>query len=285
MASPKPDLGKWIAKIPEHVVPLSKESTVALLHYERTANDAWNLLNYFDRNVGSANIKKKVFESHLRRLRSMVVLSLVEAFERFVKETAAVCIDQVGPHTIDDRLDGFKFVGSTFAPHFAAGSLGSSLCEGQTWLSCKQINERFRDILADPFEDKANFKMFPQRNDKADGWRLDPMEILWQLRHSITHNVGLITRSDAAKLRLLTKKPVSGNQLLSLSNGDVWYVKLFLDDTAKWMNNRVGQRLAMLLTTLHTADTSLFDPAGKAQEIADVFRIPVTVAGAASAPT
>ena len=285
MPPPKPDLGKWIAKIPEHVVPLSKESTVALLHYERTANDAWNLLNYFDRNVGRANIKKKVFESHLHRLRSMVVLSLVEAFERFVKETAAVCVDHIGPNTIDDRLDVFSFKGSTFATHFAAGSLGSSLCEGHTWLNCKQINERFRQILADPFDDRANFKVFPPRTDKTDGWRMDPMEILWQLRHSITHNVGVITRSDAAKLRLLTKKDVPGHQLLSLSNGDVWYVKLFLDDTAKWMNDRIGQRLAVLLTTLQAADPSLFVPADKAQEIANGFRITVTVAGAMAAPT
>ena len=39
-------------------------------------------------------------------------------------------------------------------------------------------------------------------------WTYETLNIVWQIRHSVVHNVGVITQSDAIKLRLLTKQPV-----------------------------------------------------------------------------
>jgi hypothetical protein len=38
---------------------------------------------------------------HVICLRSMVVLGLVETFERFLKETAAVCVDQLSGRVLE----------------------------------------------------------------------------------------------------------------------------------------------------------------------------------------
>jgi hypothetical protein len=86
----------------------------------------------------------------------MVLLSLVEAFERFIKETAALCIDHIGPLILDDRLKEFKLTGNTLAAHFTEKSLGKSLCESDTWLDCKEIDERFRRILSLPAQPAQN---------------------------------------------------------------------------------------------------------------------------------
>jgi hypothetical protein len=110
------------------------------------------------------------------------------------------------------------------------------------------------------------------------------MDVLWQLRHSIAHNVGVITKSDAAKLRLLRRGPVEAPKVLSLTNGDVWYAKLFLDDLTRWENGRVASRLAEVLTARHADDASLFMPQTRADAVAKTFRVSVTIAEAVGTP-
>ena len=46
----------------------------------------------------------------------MVLGSLVEAFERFIKETAVVCVDAIAPFTIDNRFDQFSPTGGSLGP-------------------------------------------------------------------------------------------------------------------------------------------------------------------------
>ena len=94
----------------------------------------------------------------------------------------------------------------------------------------------------------------------------------------------MITRSDAAKLRLLRRGAVAAPKTLSLTNGDVWYAKLFLDELAESSNGRVAARLADLLTTLHLDDPTLFAPAGRAAVLAKAMQVTVIVAGATASP-
>ncbi len=105
-----------------------------------------------------------------------------------------------------------------------------------------------------------------------------------KLRHSIAHNAGVITRSDAAKLRLLRRGAVDGHKTLQLTNGDVWYVKLFLDDLASWAKARIAARLAEVLTKIHADDSTLFVPSDAADTLAQLFRENVEVAGAVGTP-
>jgi hypothetical protein len=112
----------------------------------------------------------------------------------------------------------FKVQGSALASHFGTGTLGKSLCESATWLDCEEINERFRKLLADPFQvGGPSFSLFPKQNQLLAGQqsRFDLMNLVWQIRHTAVHNVGVITQSDAVKLRLWAKEPVVAPRLLA----------------------------------------------------------------------
>jgi hypothetical protein len=77
---------------------------------------------------------------------------------------------------------------------------------------------------------------------------------------------------------------VAGNKRLELTNGDVWYVKLFLDDLASWANARIAARLAEVLTTIHADDSTLFVPSDVADELAQLFRETMVIGGATGTP-
>ena len=287
MPRPRIDPRQRITEILKHTDSLTEEAKRPLEHYKRSADDLWNLRNYVDRKIADSKHYQSVATRHMTSLDRMLLVNLVEVFERFLKETAAVCVDHVADYVLDDRFDEFPVSGSILAAHFAAGSLGRSLCESATWLNCKAINDRFRKLLSDPFDpQKGKFYLFPHETSGRTGGQLPEDErfrhpivsLLWQLRNTIVHNVRVITESDAVNLRPLARGPVDSLRMLAPQRDDVRYVKQFLDDTAEMVNNRVGERLAELLTTLHQDDNTLFEPTDKANELVEQFQIPMTVA-------
>ena len=54
--------------------------------------------------------------------------------------------------------------------------------------------------------------------------------ILWQLRHTIVHNVGVITQSDAIKLRLLVRSAVPPMRVIAPTRDDIRYLKRCLKE-------------------------------------------------------
>lgn len=284
MPRPPLDLASKIKQIVQHVQPLPDEATAPILHYRRTAADTWTALAYIERAVGERDRYGAVAERHLGRLYGMALVTLVEIFERFLKEAAAECVDRLADFVVDDRFNVFHPVqGSALAAHFVTeGTLGKSLCESSTWLDCEEINKRFRKLLSDPFQAGGqSFDLFPKPKQQPEGeqWRFEPMNLVWQIRHTAVHNVGVITRSDAVKLRLWTKENVDAPRLLAPTRSDLNYLKRFLDETANRCNERIGERLAELLTTIHAATPGLFDAQEMANRIASVFRSPLPVDG------
>lgn len=274
-----------IAAIVQHTTPLPPEAEDPISHYRRTTGDCWNLLVYIERHLSQDRTYAAPRERHLHRLHRMVVLNLVEAFERFIKETAALCIDHIAPLVLDDRLKEFKLTGNTLAAHFSEKSLGKSLCESDTWLDCKEIDERFRRILGEPFSKDLKWYLFPMESQaKGEGWRRETLDIIWQLRHTIVHNAGVITQSDGAKFRLLVRAKVNASVELWPDKSDVQNVKMFLDHTADVVNQKIVDRLGKLLASLLQHDPGLFDPDTKAQELADLFRRSVTIATVTTTP-
>jgi hypothetical protein len=227
-----------------------------------------------------------VADKHLGRLRQMALVSLVENLERLVKELAAECVDVLATVTADDRFDTFTVKGSSIAGHFGADTLGRALCEAGTWLDCETINRRFRELLADPSPIPPvpqAFHLFPQQ-PQDEKTRYDTLQLVWQLRHTVVHNVGVITQSDAVKLRVLAKGPVEPLRVLAPTRDDLNYLIRFVDETGARANRRVGARLAEVLTRIHAGDPNLFDPAERGRYLASKFRTPVTVAGVRSTP-
>jgi hypothetical protein len=211
----------------------------------------------------------------------MALVNLVEAFERFLKEMAAECVECLADVVGDDRLDVFQIKGGSLAYHFRAGSLGASLCESSTWLNVQEVSKRFKDLLANPFED-GNFWLFPRKGQQPTDqqWRYEPLSILFQLRHAAVHNVGIITHSDATKLKLLSREPVQAARLLTPTRQDLTYTKRFLDETARECNERVGRRLAQLLTHIDSETPGAIAAVPSANRIAAAFQLAIQVAGA-----
>lgn len=284
MAGPKiAGLEKLIAEIAQHVVPLPPESASPIEHYRRGANDAANLVQYFHRNMKRTNVYAAPYERHARRLHSMVLLTLVETFERFLKELAAICVDHVGPLVVDKRLKEFAATGPTLSLSVGDGTLGWLLCEPLLWHDVEEeVENRFRKLLHDESL-KATFVLFPGGKD-SDAWRRSTLQILFQIRHSIVHNASVLNRSDAAKLRILTRAKVEAPRVLAPTDKDLWYAKAFLDETATWCDERVLTRLVAVLEAIHSRDATLFDPQQRATRLAKEFGRQVKLAAATGSP-
>jgi hypothetical protein len=282
MPLPSPsDYSARIKAILQSVQPLPDEAKAPILHYQRAVADVWGSLGYVDRLVAERDRYQAVVDRHLGRLRGMALVNLVEAFERFLKEVAAECVDRLAELVVDDRFNEFPVQGATLASHFGSGSPGRALCESSLWLNCKDINDRFRKLLSDP-QQPGTFYVFPKDNQQpADQtWRYDLVSLIWQIRHTSIHNVGVITRSDAIKLRVLSKTKVDAPRVLVPTKIDLRWLKAFLDDTVEVSNKRIGERLADLLTTIHTDSGGPFAPQAMADLLAAGFRLPLVVAGA-----
>ena len=283
MPRPPVDLTRKIKDILLHVQPLPDEAKAPILHYRRTVADIWGALGYVERAIGQRERYQTVVARHLGRVYGMALVNLVETFERFLKEVAAECVDCLVDLVVDDRFNVFKIQGSALASHFGTGTLGKSLCESATWLDCEEINERFRKLLGDPFQVGGQFfYLFPKQSQLPAGQqsRFDLMSLVWQIRHTAVHNVGVITQSDAVRLRVWAREPVAAPRLLTPTRGDLNYLKRFLDETASDCNQRIGDRLAQLLTLiLPTAPISIA-PQDLANRVTAIFRRVLQVAGA-----
>ena len=281
---PSIDLHQKVRDLLTHTVPVGAEN-VPLRNFEERTNACFNLIKYVDDHVSSQSIYHAVYEGHMSLLHRMVLVSLVETFERFVKETAVVCVDAIAPFTVDDRFGVFSPTGGSLAAQFNAGSVGRAMCESDTWLSNGAINERFRDILKPHFGKRWEY-LFPTetQNPDTERDRASTLAILWQVRHNITHNTGVLTDSDARRLTLLVRAEVIPGNTLNPSLSDLRYVKRFLVETAKHTNDRIGRRLAELLTERHQNDATLFDPQEWADRISLSFQQTLTINGVSGKP-
>ncbi|QEH36061.1 hypothetical protein OJF2_46190 [Aquisphaera giovannonii] len=237
MSSVPIDLHQKVREILQHVEDLPAEARIPLTHYNRSSTELWNLLLCIEQAIATEQSIVEVprppaaIRSHMGQLHGMILVNLVETFERYLKEVAAACVDHIAPYVLDDRFKEFKIQGSALAAHFGTGTLGRSLCESATWLDCRDVSDRFRHLLAGPFE-PGKFHLFAKQ-PAAELERFETLSVIWQLRHTIVHNVGVITQSDAIKLRLLVRGPVPREKILAPSRDDILYLKRFLDETAE----------------------------------------------------
>lgn len=277
---PPIDLHQKVRDLLHHTVALPGGVHVPIRTFEERVNACLNLVKYVDDHVTNQSVYTAVYDRHKSLLHRMVLVSMVEAFERFIKETAVVCVDAIAPYVIDDRFDVFKPTGGSLASQFESGSVGKAMCEADTWLSNQAISDRFRSLLKSYFGDPWEY-LFPteKQSPTSERDRASTLAILWQLRHNITHNTGVLTDSDARRLTLMIKRPVENGQALSPHRLDLQYVKRFLVETAGNTNDRVGRRLAALLTERHQDDEALFDAGDVAQRISQAFQIALTVDG------
>jgi hypothetical protein len=280
---PRPliNLHERVREVVQHVCPLHPEADRPVQHFERSVNAGLNLLRYLDDHIDPNDVYAAGYERHLGQIRRMILADFIEAFERFLKELAAVCVDELASYTADDRFDVFVPKRSDKIAAFVnAPSLGKALCESDTWLTNSAINERFASLLKTPAAEDWE-QLFPQANKQPAAERANAatLAILWQIRHNLAHNVGVLTHSDSMKFRVLVGGPVPADCQLSPSDADIRYAKRFLIELAQRTNQRVGTRLAQLLTDFHAPDPALFDAQTKANEISGRLAFAVVING------
>lgn len=274
-----PDVEYFAARIkslPGRLGPLPSAASRPIAHFELGLSDAWALNEYVRRNVERKGRHRRAAEVNQQRLRTLIFIAMVETFERFVKEVAALCVDSLASYVTDDRFRELRVDSRSLAAHFSAGTLGRALTEGATWLDTDEINKRMRRLLADRRVAGA-FELFPAQG--GDAWRGETLDVLFQLRHGVVHNAGVITSFDATKLSALTGVPSRGAGQFVLERGDLWYVRRFLGDLARWVNDAVGGRLAAVLTAIHHDAPAAFDAAQKATELVEKLDRQTTIDG------
>ena len=85
--------------------PLPVEADVPFLHFKYGLNTTYDLTRYFRKHVEiSGRARSEARDAHFCRLRALVVVGMVEAFERLLKEMMAACIDVLAPLATDDRF-------------------------------------------------------------------------------------------------------------------------------------------------------------------------------------
>jgi hypothetical protein len=270
-----------VRQVPTHSVPLAEDADRPIRHFEESANAGSSLLKYLEDHINPSDVYHAVYDRHFGHLRRMILAELLESFERFLKELASVCIDFLAPYTTDDRFDEFTPKKTMIAAVVNATSVGRALCESDTWLNNATINKRFASLLGDAGGGHNWESLFPKANENpaAERSRAASLAILWQIRHDLAHNVGVITQSDAIKLRVLVGGPVDADRRLAPTDNDLRYVKRFLSESANRTNERVGNRLAILLTAFHTVDATLFNAQDIANEVSQRFMLPLTING------
>lgn len=276
-------LARYVEAIPQSTISAPEESASPLLHFDRSVKDAEGLLNYFKNSAAGRRVQQPKYERHFARLCSVTIASMVQAFERYLKELAVVCVDHVAPFVLDDRFEVFRANPRSMVANFAEGSVGRAMCESDLWHNTDETTRRFRRILADPHTN-GDFQLFQLQPNHTDFTFARAINTLFQLRHTVAHNVGTVTRSDAAKLTVLTRMKVAGERVLAPEHRHVFYVKSLLFATGTDINERVRDRLCALLTTLHAEDTSRFDPATTANAVASQFNLRALVAGSTGDP-
>ncbi len=286
MPRPKINLHDKVRDVLTRTTPMGVESSCPFKHFESSVNQGLTLLAYIEDHIEVASVYRSPYEHHLGHMRRMILAESIESFERFLKDMAALCVDFLAPYTTDDRFS--KLVPNKpdkIAAFINAPSLGKALCESDTWLSNAAINERFSFLLKEPSGGNWEF-LFPQshQNPPAERDRAATMTILWQIRHTFAHNLGVITHSDSMKFRLLIRNPVGRDCRLAPSLKDLQYVKHFLSETADQTNQRIVARLAELFTNFHAADSTLFDPQAKADEVSQRFAVKATINGHVGTP-
>lgn len=286
MPRPSIDLHRMVRNVLQHTSALLPEADCPIRHFERSANIGSSLILYIDGHIDRVGIYEAGYDRHLGHLRRMVLAELLEAFERFLKELASVCVDQLAPFTADDRFDEFlPRRGAAISAFVNAKSMGKALCESDTWLSNATINDRFRSLLKTPFGDDWEL-LFPKENQAPvpERRRAATLAILWQIRHSLAHNVGVLTHSDSMKFSVLVGSPVAADRRLAPTTEDLRYVKRFLSETATHTNQRAGIRLAQLLDGFHVANPALFDAQATANEVSRRLSFAVTIHGEVGTP-
>ncbi len=92
MGRPPLDYGEEIAAILDNIEGQPPEAVCPIRHFHRTISDLRNLRAYVEKKITGSDYYKKKMDDHMAALDRMLIVSIIETFERFLKEIAAACV-------------------------------------------------------------------------------------------------------------------------------------------------------------------------------------------------
>ncbi len=126
------DLSEKIIATLGHVGSMPPEAERPLAHYFVGVNAAINMRRYVLHQLDKVGFYQAVWKRHCHVLDNMIIVNLVQAFERFIKDLASVCVDCLCDRVVDNRFDKLSVKGGFLAAHFRDSSPGRALCESGT---------------------------------------------------------------------------------------------------------------------------------------------------------
>ena len=109
---PPIEIRERIGDLLSHTDPLAPESQSPIRHDRRAVITNFSLIDYMDRHISENAHYPAIKAKHMGHLRRLVLADLIGTFERFIKELAAVCIDQLSGFVTDDRYNAFTARGN-----------------------------------------------------------------------------------------------------------------------------------------------------------------------------
>ena len=120
------------------------------------------------------------------------------------------------------------------------------------------------------------------RHQKTSRMRFaETLAILWLLRHNFTHKSGVSTGSETMKLNLLNV-PWRRRDVGAFGRGSS-IRQAFLSETAEDINH--GRERDSATSSRRSTEPLFVDPVNMAQELANLFRLPLQSAGTTPAPS
>ena len=273
--------GQYIRQIP--LRNEVEQAEIPIKHFQTSVAHAVRFVDYLRDLKKKIPVYEKGFERHLKAISSLAFFQITAAFERLLKELAAVCVDEIAPLCTDDRLSRFSIKGEDAAPHIQDQTVGRALCESQLWHSVSEVNHRFRDVL-DSIDGKPAFILFDGKAATGLCKEVQTLKVIFQLRHTIAHNLGSLTRSDAGKLQRLLGHRLDSPKELDIDRKHVFYLQQFLDPLAKEINLRIAERLGLVLTEFQTTSPTLIDHKDRSKGLAILFQVPFTISNHTEQP-
>lgn len=215
-----------------------KSPASAFLKYTVEAKDAVNMcINHFPKKANEIDYTQASVDS-LRYLVVALLPAIMGHFETFEKTLfAGMYENSVFVKNFDLRKFQKKLTDaaertitidlSTLSPYRNTSdfSVGIMLADSlKNWSSPETVNKYFKCFL--------NYDLFGQEEIKQ-------LLVLWQLRHSIVHNGGTITRADAQKVATLKGFP---NQNILLDNNFIYEVSRKMHSIVKIATCGIGAK-------------------------------------------
>lgn len=164
---------------------------------------------------------------HKNRMRSSFLVQLMAAFEFTMKDFIAQTLDVT--HIYDESASTWSWlqlnVSQVLSTRSGLGRLGGVLVHPLLgWQTPEVMNRRYQDV----------YEREPIASDE-----LNTLGRLWVIRHSISHNGGVVSAADAARLRT----PQLTDQQLLIDEQFLISATYFLREIVRRLSTVVGESI------------------------------------------